>query len=121
MVSGGESCVSITAAPPFNLILLKLRLIANCIGSAIERDRTQRKREHIVFQRAQALEAYNQALQGRDRLFEATVKAANVLLTLENFDAAVNTALQFIEKGITPSTSVCFRAYDPVPFFKTTH
>lgn len=76
-----------------------LRTIADCIGSAIERDRTHREREHIALQRAEALEAYNQVLQGRDRLFKATAKAANVLLTLDNFDTAVNTALQFIGEG----------------------
>ncbi|MEB3338523.1 MAG: GAF domain-containing protein [Leptolyngbyaceae bacterium] len=76
-----------------------LRTIADCIGSAIQRDRTYQERKHIILQRAEALEAYNQVLQGRDRLFEATAKAANVLLTLDNFDAAVNTALQFIGEG----------------------
>jgi signal transduction histidine kinase len=77
-----------------------VRTIANCIGSAIERERTQREREQIVLQKADALEAYNQVLQGRDRLFAATAKAANILLTLEDFDQAVNTALQCIGDGI---------------------
>ncbi len=77
-----------------------LRTTADCIGSAIQRDRLQRERQQVAQQRTTDLEAYNQVLQGRDRLFAATAKAANVLLTLENFDTAVNTALQCIGKGI---------------------
>lgn len=61
--------------------------------------RTQREREQIVLQTAEDLEVYNQVLQGRDRLLEATAKATNVLLTLEDFDAAVNTALNIIGEG----------------------
>jgi len=38
-------------------------------------------------------------LEGRDRLLEATAKAANVLLTLENFDEAISTALRIIGEG----------------------
>lgn len=38
-------------------------------------------------------------LQRRDRLLEATAKATNVLLTLEDFDEAVNTALKIIVEG----------------------
>lgn len=77
-----------------------LMMIADCIGSAIQRDRLQQERHHVAQQRTADLEAYNQVLRGRDRLFEATAKAANVLLTLENFDEAVNTALQCIGEGI---------------------
>lgn len=79
--------------------LAVLRTIADCIGSAIQRDRLQQERQQVAQQRAADLEAYNQVLQGRDRLFAATAKAANVLLTLDNFDAAVTTALQFIGEG----------------------
>lgn len=39
-------------------------------------------------------------LQQRDRLLEATARAANVLLTLDHFDEAVNTALQVLGEGI---------------------
>ncbi|MFB2897013.1 GAF domain-containing protein [Aerosakkonemataceae cyanobacterium BLCC-F50] len=35
-------------------------------------------------------------LEYRDRIFEATTSASNALLTIENFDEAVNTALQII-------------------------
>jgi signal transduction histidine kinase len=85
-----------------------LKLIADCIGSAIHRERlhhaalrNQREREQIALQRAADLEAYNAVLQGRDRLFEATAKAANVLLTLENFDEAINTALSILGEAIS--------------------
>jgi signal transduction histidine kinase len=77
-----------------------LMAIADCIGSAIQRDRLKQEHQQTAQQRVADLEAYNRMLQGRDRLFEATAQAANVLLTLENFDQAVNTALKFIGEGI---------------------
>jgi len=39
------------------------------------------------------LEESNRMIHRRDQLLEATARATNVLLTGENFDAAVNTAL----------------------------
>ena len=105
----GLLCLDYCRAPiqigPAEVAVLKT--MADCIGSAIQRERlrhaelrTQWEREQIALQKAKDLETYNRVLQGRDRLFEATAKAANVLLTLENFDQAVKTALQFIGEGI---------------------
>lgn len=44
----------------------------------------------------QGVLAQNSLLEYRDRIFEATISASNALLTIENFDEAVNTALQII-------------------------
>ncbi|MGF1569795.1 MAG: GAF domain-containing protein, partial [Nodosilinea sp.] len=103
-----------------------LRTMANCLGSAIQRERlrhaelrNQREREQIALQKAEDLETYNRVLQGRDRLFKATAKAANVLLTLENFDQAVKTALHFIGEGIGCDYVVVlenmFKSSSPLP------
>ncbi len=76
-----------------------LRTIADCIGSAIQGDRVRREREEVAQQRAADLEKYNKVLRGRDRLLEATANATNVLLTQENFDEAINSALKIIVDG----------------------
>jgi len=76
-----------------------LRTIANCIGSAIQRDRMQQERDQVSQQRVADLEAYNHMLQRRDRLLEATAAATNGLLTLESFDDAINSALKIITEG----------------------
>jgi signal transduction histidine kinase len=77
-----------------------LRTMADCIGSAIQRDRLQQERQQGTQQRTADLEAYNQVLRGRDRLLEASAKAANVLLTVANFDEAIMTAFEIIGKGM---------------------
>jgi GAF domain-containing protein len=45
------------------------------------------------------VEKKHSMLQQRDQLLEATAKATNVLLTLDNFDKAVHTALKIIGEG----------------------
>jgi signal transduction histidine kinase len=77
-----------------------LRTMADCIGSAIQRDLLQQERQQAAQQRTADLEAYNQMLRGRDRLLEASAKAANVLLTVENFDEAIMTAFKVIGEGM---------------------
>jgi len=77
-----------------------IKTIADCIGSAIQRDRLQQERQQAIQQRMADLEAYNRALQGRDRLFESAAKATNVLLTVENLDEAINSTLKIIGEGI---------------------
>ncbi|HIK42297.1 GAF domain-containing sensor histidine kinase [Thermoleptolyngbya sp. M55_K2018_002] len=77
-----------------------LMTIADCIGSAIQRDRLQQERQQAAQQRTADLEAYNQVLQGRDRLLEAAAKATNVLLTVESLDEALNSALKIIGEGM---------------------
>lgn len=56
--------------------------------------------EHAIQERVAQLEAQNRLLEGRVRILEATASAANALLTLENFDSAVNTALQIIGESL---------------------
>jgi signal transduction histidine kinase len=77
-----------------------LMAIADCIGSAIERDRTQKERERSAQQRAADLENYNQRLLSRDRLLEVTAKATNVLLTLNDMEVAIETALDILLEGV---------------------
>ncbi|MEM9567771.1 MAG: GAF domain-containing protein [Cyanobacteria bacterium P01_E01_bin.34] len=59
-----------------------------------------REREAAARARAEELEAHNQALAERDRILEATAAAANVMLTDEDFNSAVNSALQIIGMGL---------------------
>lgn len=77
-----------------------LMTLANCVGSAIERDLTRKEREATVQTRAAELKAHNLELASRDRILEATAVAANVLLTDENFEAAFNQALQIIGEAV---------------------
>ncbi|ESA37903.1 gaf domain protein [Leptolyngbya sp. Heron Island J] len=58
------------------------------------------ERDRASQQRAAELEEHNRVLQGRDRILEATATAANALLTTENLDDAVNTALQIIGESL---------------------
>ncbi|MCP6758374.1 MAG: GAF domain-containing protein [Fischerella sp. CENA71] len=51
-------------------------------------------------ERIAELEAQNQLLENRDRILEATATAANALLTIENFNEAVNTALKLIGESL---------------------
>lgn len=76
-----------------------LRMIADCIGSAIQRERLQQERQQATQQRTADLEAYNQVLRRRDRLLEVTARAANVLLTQDSIDIAMNTALTILIEG----------------------
>ena len=50
--------------------------------------------------RAQQLEHYNAELQQRDRILEAVTIATNTLLTVEDFQASVNTALQILGEAL---------------------
>lgn len=77
-----------------------LKTLANCIGNAIERDHTRKEREAAALNRAAELEAYNRALRERDRILEATAAISNVLLTDEDFDAALNEAMKIIGEAV---------------------
>jgi signal transduction histidine kinase len=91
-----------------------LMTIADCIGSAIQRHRLQQDRHQAAQQRTADLEAYNQVLQGRDRLLEASAKAANVLLTVENFDEAIMTAFKVIGEGMgCDRLNILENSFDP--------
>lgn len=80
--------------------LTVFKTAANCIGSAIQRDRIQKEREQAAQQRAAELEEHNRVLQGRDRILEATATAVNALLTTETLDEAVNAALRIIGESL---------------------
>ena len=80
---------------------------ATCIGSAIERDRTQKAILQAEQERAQELERFNaelqqalERLQARDRILEATADAANALLSNDNLNDAVDTALHIIGESL---------------------
>jgi signal transduction histidine kinase len=91
-----------------------LMTIADCIGSAIQRDRLKQERQQATHQRVADLEAYNRMLQGRDRLLEASAKAANVLLTVANFDDAIMTAFEIIGKGMgCDRLNILANSFDP--------
>jgi signal transduction histidine kinase len=77
-----------------------LKITADCIGSAIERQRSQQALLQAEQQRVAELAQANDILLARDRLLETTAIAANTLLTAENFDAAVNTVLQLIGEAL---------------------
>lgn len=68
--------------------------------------------ESRVLERTAQLEAQNRLLLGRDRILEATASAANALLTLENFDSAVNTALQIISESLDTDRIVVIENFD---------
>jgi PAS domain S-box-containing protein len=83
------------------------KTIASCIGSAIERQRIQAAILQAEREKTQELERLNSELQqtldrlqARDRLLEVIAMAANALLTLDDFDQAVNTALQILGEGL---------------------
>ena len=77
-----------------------LKITADCIGSAIQRQRTQQALLQAEQQRGAELAQANEVLQGRDRLLETTAIAANTLLSTANFDDAVNTVLQLIGEAL---------------------
>ena len=83
-----------------------LKTIAACIGSAIQQSRIRREREHaertalLEQQKATQLAKHNWVLEKRDRILSATAEASNILLARDNFDEAVNKALQIIGECI---------------------
>lgn len=90
-----------------------LKTTAACIGSAIEQNRIRKEREQaernvlLEQQKAAQLVEYNRVLQKRDRevqrsyrILAATAEASNILLSEDDFDAAVNKALQTIGQTI---------------------
>ncbi len=107
---GFDDCREAKRRSPSELVVLKIA--ADCIGSAIHRDRNHRAREEAAFQRARELEEYNRVLEGRDCILEATASATNALLTIENYDSAVNTALQIIGESLDTDRVVVLEHFD---------
>ncbi|VEP15685.1 hypothetical protein H1P_360020 [Hyella patelloides LEGE 07179] len=92
-----------------------LKTTAACIGSAIQQSRIREEGEQaerqilLEQQRVTQLQEHNQVLEQRERevqrsyrILAATAQASNVLLTGEDFDKAVNKALEII--GISLDT-----------------
>ena len=83
-----------------------LKIAADSVAAAIERQAKDEALLQLEQSRSQELEHLNIELQqmldqleARDRLLEATAKATNVLLTLGDFDTAVDTALKMLVEG----------------------
>ncbi|MEM9089913.1 MAG: GAF domain-containing protein [Cyanobacteria bacterium P01_F01_bin.53] len=70
-----------------------LETAAACMGSAIERDRTRKEKEAAAQARAAELAE-------RDRILEATAAAANVMLTDDDFESAIDKALKIVGEGL---------------------
>ncbi len=68
--------------------------------------------ESRVQARTVQLAEQNHLLLGRDRILEATASAANALLTIENFDSAVNTALQIIGDSLDTDRVAVLENFD---------
>lgn len=69
--------------------------------------------EHAIQERVDQLEAQNRLLSARDHILEATASAANALLTLDNFDQAVNTALQIIGESVDTDRVLVIENFAP--------
>ncbi|MEL6854197.1 MAG: GAF domain-containing protein [Cyanobacteria bacterium J06607_13] len=85
------------------------RTVANCFGSAIERDQSNKAREAVERRalidreraaRAIELEAANAVLTTRDRWLETTAAAANQLLSGDNVETSVKAALKTIGENL---------------------
>ena len=97
-----------------------LKTTAACIGSAIQQDRIRQERERaeqnilLEQQKAEQLAQHNKILKQRDLILVATAKAANILLTGENFDEAVDQALKIIGETLnTDRVSVIENWHNP--------
>ena len=62
-----------------------------------------------------AVEQRYRLLESRDRIFEATISASNALFTIENFDEAVNTALQIIGEKLDSDRVAVIENLDSPP------
>lgn len=89
------------------LELSVLRIAADCIGSAIQQERTQQSLLQVEQERSAELEHLNIELQQtlsclrvREQLLETSAIAANSLLTTKELDEAVNAALQTVGIGL---------------------
>ncbi len=100
-----------------------LKTTATCIGSAIQRERNRRAKEeaerNILLERKQAaqeraiqLQEHNRVLEQRDRILSATAEASNVLLAEDDFDEAVNRALQIVGESIDTDRIVIVEIFE---------
>jgi len=82
-----------------NAELAALKTVADCIGNAIDRDRTRKEREAATQFRATELETFNQQLQQRDSLLNSVNAAAQCLVATEDLSVALPNLLQILGKG----------------------
>ncbi|MEM9009424.1 MAG: GAF domain-containing protein, partial [Cyanobacteria bacterium P01_F01_bin.86] len=76
-----------------------LKVAADCIGSAIQRDRTQRSLQQAEQARIAEL-ARNEVLIQRDRMLNASATSVSALLTVEDLDEAINQVLKTVGEAI---------------------
>ena len=95
-----------------------LKTIAACVGSAIQQNRIRQAREQaersmlLEQQKIAQLEEHNLVLAKRDRILSATAEASNALLAEDDFDTAVNRALQIIGEAIDTDRVVILEQID---------
>ena len=97
-----------------------LKATAACIGSAIQQSRISRQREQaerqalVETEKAVQLAKHNLVLEQRDNILAATAEASNILLIGEDFNKAINQALQIIGNSIdTDRVTVIENWYNP--------
>ena len=102
---GFDDCREAKYRSPAELAVLKIA--ADCIGSAIQRDYAQHAALKAEQEHAAELAKANEVLRQREhevqrsyRILEATAQAADALLTIGNLDQAVNTALQILGESL---------------------
>ena len=94
---GFDDCREIESRSPAELSILSIA--ADCLGSAIQRQRTQQTLQQT--EQARAIEqARNEVLQQRDRILNATATVAQKLLASENLEKSVNEALQTLGESL---------------------
>jgi PAS domain S-box-containing protein len=90
-----------------------LRIAADCIGSAIQRDRTQQAILKAEQSRVEELERHNVELQRHKRILEATARVTDALLKISPLDRAVNSALQIIGEALDTDRVAAIENYSP--------
>jgi DNA-binding NarL/FixJ family response regulator/signal transduction histidine kinase len=83
--------------------LAVLRIVADCIGSAIQQQRTQQALLETEQTRSAELEKINKELQQRDRLLSVVAQVTKDLLEAEDVDIAIPAALQTVGEAATMS------------------
>ncbi|MEO0351099.1 MAG: GAF domain-containing protein [Cyanobacteria bacterium P01_A01_bin.15] len=89
-----------------------LKVAADCIGSAIQRERNQQSLQQA--EQAQAVEqARNEVLTQRDILLNASATSVSALLTVEDLDEAINLALKTIGEALDTDRAAIVEFFYP--------
>ncbi|MEL6138461.1 MAG: GAF domain-containing protein [Cyanobacteria bacterium J06628_6] len=102
-VLGFDDCQTAKQRSAAELSILKVA--ADCIGSAIQRERSQQSLQQAEQARV-AEEVRNELLTQRDRLLNASATSVSALLTVENLDEAINLALQTIGEAVETDRAI---------------